>query len=198
MTCPDSNPAESKPPITNRAASNADAHPVETAYQFCPRCGTRSESVGKVPFRCTDCEFANFFGPVAAVGGLVVDDVGRLLLVRRARDPGKGCWGLPGGFVDRNESVEQALAREVVEETALKVSSCRLILTHPNQYNYRGLVAPVIDLFYVCEVVDRDQITLARDELDHYEWVHPTQKHLDHMAFASNRVAIEHWLSMAK
>ena len=69
---------------------------IETAYLFCPRCGTEAVAVGSVPFRCGQCGFANFFGPVAAVGGLVINDAGELLLVRRARDPGKGKWGLPG------------------------------------------------------------------------------------------------------
>ena len=167
---------------------------IESVYKFCPQCGTPNEAVGEIPFRCSECEFASFFGPVAAVGALIVNDVDELLLVRRARDPGKGCWGLPGGFVDRNESVEAALAREIQEETQLVMTTCQLILTGPNQYNYRGIVAPVIDLFYRCEVSNRDQISLALDELDYFQWARPTQEHLGNMAFESNRIAIEHWM----
>ncbi|MEO1616386.1 MAG: NUDIX domain-containing protein, partial [Planctomycetota bacterium] len=82
--------------------------PIEQAYHFCPRCGAAAESVGQVPFQCGKCGFSHYFGPVAAVGGLIVNDADELLLVRRARDPGKGKWGLPGGFVDRGETIEQA------------------------------------------------------------------------------------------
>jgi len=103
---------------------------------------------------------------------------------------------LPGGFVDRNETIEQALAREVMEETKLVVTGLNLMMTKPNHYNYKGVVSPVIDLFYHCEVESIDAIELAIDELDHYIWVRPTSEHLQNMAFVSNRIAIEHWLTL--
>ena len=53
-----------------------------------------------------------------AVGAIAVHD-GRLLLVRRAKDPGRGLWSLPGGGVETGEYLEQAVAREVREETGL-------------------------------------------------------------------------------
>ena len=83
---------------------------VESAFRFCPVCASENPESGAIPFRCEACGYCNFFGPVAAVGALVTRGQDELLLVRRARDPGKGKWGLPGGFVDRDETVEQALA----------------------------------------------------------------------------------------
>lgn len=170
--------------------------PIEEAYKFCPRCGQGNSLLGHIPFKCTECGHASFFGPVAAVGGLVVNSAGELLLVRRARDPGKGMWGLPGGFVDRNESVEFALGREVKEETGLIVTRSDYLMSFPNQYDYNGVVAPVIDFFYVCAVSPGGEITIAEDELEHFEWAIPSAAHLDAMAFASNRAAIEHWLTV--
>ena len=172
-----------------------DSISIENACRFCPRCGKQAEVAGCVPFRCTQCGFANFFGPVAAVGGLVTNEQGELLLVRRAREPGKGKWGLPGGFVDRNETIEQALSREVLEETNLCVKDASYLTSFPNLYEYAGAVSPVIDLFYVCEVVDRGAIRLADGELDSFLWVNPTDEHLAEMAFPSNRRAIEQWLN---
>ena len=123
----------------------------ENALHYCPRCGNQNASVGTIPFRCENCEFTEFFGPVAAVGALVRNVQNEILLVRRARDPGKGLWGLPGGFVDRDETVESALAREVFEETRLVVTTCSFLMTNPNHYEYRGITALVIDLFFVCD-----------------------------------------------
>lgn len=170
------------------------SRPIESCFQCCPACGTENNAVGSVPFRCANCDYANFFGPVAAVGGLIINQ-GQLLLVRRARDPGKGKWGLPGGFVDRNETIEEALAREVMEEVGLELTKSDYLVSYPNQYDYRGMVAPVIDLFYTCQVDATHEIQLEQDELDHFEWVFPTTEHLDHMAFPSNRRALEHWVS---
>jgi len=58
---------------------------------------------------------------VPCVGAVVHDDHGRLLLVRRGREPHRGRWSLPGGRVEPGESPEQAIEREVREETALSV-----------------------------------------------------------------------------
>ncbi|MEM9825522.1 MAG: NUDIX domain-containing protein [Planctomycetota bacterium] len=147
-----------------------------------------------MPFRCSRCRFANFFGPVGAVGGLVIDSEDRLLMVRRARDPGKNQWGLPGGFVDGGESIEQALRREVAEETRLELESFAYLMSGPNQYDYQGVVAPVIDLFFVCRAVDPDAIELERTELNDFVWTKDPGERLENMAFRSNRIAIEFWL----
>lgn len=134
-----------------------------------------------------------FFGPVGAVGALIVNDANELLVVRRSRDPGKGKWGLPGGFVDAQETVDQALRREVFEEVKLEIDSAALLTTFPNQYDYQGVVSQVIDFYFVTRSINAAAIVLELSELDDYEWVHPNNAPLDDMAFDSNRRAIEFW-----
>ena len=58
---------------------------------------------------------------VQAVGAVVHDDRGRLLLVLRGREPSAGVWSIPGGKVEPGESREAAVRREVLEETGLRV-----------------------------------------------------------------------------
>jgi 8-oxo-dGTP diphosphatase len=58
---------------------------------------------------------------VACVGAVVQDAAGRLLLIRRGHDPHVGLWSLPGGRVEDGETPEQAVRREVLEETGLRV-----------------------------------------------------------------------------
>ncbi|WP_026360288.1 NUDIX hydrolase [Amycolatopsis nigrescens] len=59
--------------------------------------------------------------PVRCVGGIAHDQHGSLLLIRRANDPGRGLWSLPGGRVEEGESDIEAVIREMAEETGLIV-----------------------------------------------------------------------------
>src|SRR6185503_14872857 len=60
--------------------------------------------------------------PIVGVGAVVLDGEGRVLLVKRAHEPLKGEWSLPGGGVEIGETLEAALAREILEETGLTVA----------------------------------------------------------------------------
>ena len=75
---------------------------------------------------CPACGRVVYYDPkVAAV--TIVSRKEKVLLVRRANQPGYGLWSVPGGYVDRGEVVEEAAAREVQEETGLEVQIGGLI-----------------------------------------------------------------------
>ena len=59
--------------------------------------------------------------PIVGVGAIVFDREGRVLLVERGRPPGQGLWSIPGGKLEPRETLAQAVAREVLEETGLVV-----------------------------------------------------------------------------
>ena len=60
--------------------------------------------------------------PILGVGALIFDEAGRILLIERGNPPLVGYWSLPGGVVETGERLEDALMREVFEETGLRVS----------------------------------------------------------------------------
>ena len=66
-------------------------------------------------------------GVIRCVGAIITDQAGRLLVVRRGREPGRGLWSVPGGRVEPGETDEQALVRELREETGLAVRAGRLV-----------------------------------------------------------------------
>lgn len=86
---------------------------------------------------------------IRCVGGIVRDTAGQLLLVRRANEPGRGRWSLPGGRVEAGESDADAVAREMLEETGLSVRAGALIGTVE-----RAAADGVYRIYdYACEVV---------------------------------------------
>ena len=60
---------------------------------------------------------------IPCVGAILTDDAGRLLLIKRGHEPGKGLWSIPGGRIEPGETDEEALIREVREETGLVVTA---------------------------------------------------------------------------
>ena len=65
--------------------------------------------------------------PSVTADAVISDPAGRILLVKRKNHPYKGCWALPGGFVNRNETTAEAAVREAAEETGVRAENARLV-----------------------------------------------------------------------
>ena len=88
-------------------------------WRFCPRCaGTLTRDDSSVD--CAACGYKGWSNPVPGVHAMI-ERQGQVLLGRRAFDPGAGCWGLPGGFLEEHEHPLDGLQREVREETGLEI-----------------------------------------------------------------------------
>ena len=127
--------------------------PLLKPFRFCPQCGSERFVDNNVQSkRCLDCGLIYYINPKAAVVALITNEQGDILVCRRAKDPARGALDLPGGFTDLDETAEEAVAREVREETSLIVTETRYLFSLPNLYAYGGLVVPTMDLFFECRV----------------------------------------------
>jgi 8-oxo-dGTP diphosphatase len=169
------------------------SHDDTPPYKFCPVCGSMLEPrVLKItePKRlvCTNtsCGFVFYLDPKIAVGTIIRMASGKIVLVKRAIEPGYGKWVFPGGYVDRGEEVTLAAVREAREEAGLAVKLDHLI----NIYSYAGR-APVIIVYAATMVsgelaVDDEGLEAREFDLDDIPW--------DELAFRSTQEALRDYI----
>ena len=158
------------------------------SYTHCPICGSPDFRLDQNTRKCGNCGFTDFNNPVVAVAVWIVDASNNLLLIERAKDPGKGKFAPPGGFVDAGENLESAARREILEETGITIDTLAYVHSAPNDYTYAGRTRPVCDVFFVARVkeisVTPEQQEVSSWRLVLYDCVDPQQ-----LAFESMRTA---------
>jgi ADP-ribose pyrophosphatase YjhB (NUDIX family) len=157
------------------------------SYRFCPTCGGRLQGRTLKPgdperLVCEACEFVFYMDPKVAVGTVIRAGDDRVVLVRRAIEPGYGLWVFPGGYVDRGEQVLAAAVREAREESGLEIRIDHLI----DVYSYGG-TSPII-IVYAGSVTggelctDEECLEVRLFTADEIPW--------DQLAFPSTREAL--------
>ncbi|MCR4953361.1 MAG: NUDIX domain-containing protein [Treponema sp.] len=122
-------------------------------FNFCPKCGGRSvKNFYNRKWLCSDCGYELYCNIAAAVGVIIYDDDGNILFEIRAKNPRKGFLALPGGFVDADESAEQAVVRECKEELGVEISDVRFLCSNPNTYEYREVEYKTCDIFFAAKL----------------------------------------------
>jgi 8-oxo-dGTP diphosphatase len=140
---------------------------MEQEINFCPRCGSRiglQEKFGKLRPVCPKCGWIHFADPKVAAAVLLEQD-GRVLLVRRVNEPFRGMWTLPAGFVDAGEDPAQAAERECLEETSLSVHATRVVDIIAGREHPRGADFIIV---YSAQLVSG--VPQAGDDADQIGW----------------------------
>ncbi len=99
-------------------------------FTYCPMCGLELKKGfvdGRPRLHCKSCKWINYKNPLPVVSCLISNKKGEVLLIRRGIEPCKGHWALPGGFMEIDETPEEAGKRELFEETGIKARPGRLI-----------------------------------------------------------------------
>ncbi|MDE5898996.1 MAG: NUDIX domain-containing protein [Treponemataceae bacterium] len=125
-------------------------------FHFCPNCGgtaVRYEDGKK--WRCEECNFTLYNNVAAAVAAIISDRDGNVLFEVRAKEPRKGLLALPGGFCNYDETAEEAVRRECLEETGVAPEKTAFLCTFPNDYSYKGIAYKTCDLFFTAELPER-------------------------------------------
>lgn len=159
-------------------------------FTYCPACAAAAGPVTRVnEFRCAACGFRFFQNNAAAVMAICADGRGRVLFLVRGRDPGRGLLGMPGGFVDPGETLEEALERELREEIGLVGASYRYLVSFPNTYLFAGVTYRTCDTVFAC-TGDFSALKADPGEVADMEWLDPACVDPGRIAFESVRRAL--------
>ena len=161
-------------------------------FKYCPSCGEPNlQSNDPKSLVCLSCGFIYYHSPVAVAVG-IVEYEDQIIITKRAREPQKGLLALPGGFVDYQESLESALARELHEELNLSLSQFTYLCSYWEKYLFREVVCFSTIAFFI---VRTDDIAMAEanDDIEPFFLVRPQDIDSRDLAFVSDRVALDNY-----
>ncbi len=157
---------------------------------FCPYCGSRLKRIKRGERErayCPRCQIVHYHNPLPATAALLKGPEGEILLVRRAKEPARGKWSLPGGFIEAEETPEEGVLRELEEETGIRGKVVKLLGVVTERSPFYG---PLIILGYH---VTAERGTLrAGDDAEEVRYF-PVQE-MPEVAFASHRKLIAQFL----
>ncbi len=159
------------------------------SFYFCPNCGAKLYSTSD-PFAaqtCDRCGRTHYHNSKPCAGALIVKD-GRVLLVKRAVEPFKDCWDIPGGFLEAGEHPPDGMLREVREETGLEVRVKKLLGVYMDR-NARNGDDEIFTLnhYYIVEPIAGE--LRAADDVDEFHWF-PLDALPERIAFEHARVVL--------
>ena len=153
-------------------------------WRLCPRCGRSLSRTPDGHLECAGCGARYYANSAPAVQGLLVRDE-RVLLARRAIEPRRGYWDLPGGFLEEGEEPLDGLAREFREETGLEVRPLEWLGTHVERYQHYF----VLGLTWLVEAEGEPR---AADDVEELAWFGPGELPAE-MAFPHQDDLVRAW-----
>lgn len=168
--------------------------------EYCGHCGTKLEQQEEFVWWCSNCSAHRFANPKPATE-LVLYRNGKILLSKRAVEPGKGKFDMPGGFVEEHEAAEEALAREIEEELGLTQKDYeepQYLRSYNTEYPYGGVVHRVLVLVYAARMHEAvtpkalDDVAatmwMQQSEINDVDWSHAESKKNAEIAFSQRVV----------
>ncbi|MBN2256813.1 MAG: NUDIX domain-containing protein [Anaerolineaceae bacterium] len=157
---------------------------METLY--CLQCGTvleKREWCGSSHLVCPDCDWVYFEDPKVAVG-VLVEQKGQILLVKRKNEPMPGYWSIPAGFMNAHEDPRKAAERECLEETGLRVEAGKIASVIDGREHPKGA-----DIVIAYHAIVLGGILQAGDDAEEVAFF--SRDSLPPLAFRATRIILE-------
>jgi len=155
-------------------------------WRLCPRCGHDVELRERGHLACPSCGSGYYANSAPAVQGVLERD-GKVLLAKRAIEPRRGMWDIPGGFLEEGEEALDGLRRELREETGLEVEPVEWLGAFLDPYGDHW----VLGLSWVVHGEGEPQ---AADDVAELAWFAPDELPGE-MAFATQTEVLRRWIA---
>jgi ADP-ribose pyrophosphatase YjhB (NUDIX family) len=176
---------------TNLASGGGVPPWMASSLNFCSRCGTQLEfgaidGEDRERLACPSCGHIAYVNPRLVVTVFPITEAGQLVLIRRGIEPGKGWWAQPGGFLEVDETVNQAAIRETWEETGLLIEPGEIIGL------YTRLEAAVVTIAFEAKIVGG--LATPTREATEIKAFAPEDIPWSEIAFSTTTWALRDWL----
>ena len=171
----------------------------DNRFNFCPECGGKNIKtlMNGRKWLCPDCGFELYNNVASAVGLVIQNSKGEILLEKRAKDPRKGYLTLPGGFSEPDETAEESAVRECMEEIGVRPEKIEYLCTFPNDYEYKSVHYKTCDMFFTAILPEEFVLKPQAGEVESFVWA-KIQEEGDlekyPIAFESGRKTLLKWL----
>jgi ADP-ribose pyrophosphatase YjhB (NUDIX family) len=180
---------------TNLASGGGVPKWMASSLKFCSRCGSvlqfgAIDGEDRDRLACPSCGHIAYVNPRLVVTVFPITEAGQIVLIRRGIEPGKGSWAQPGGFLEVDETVNQAAIRETWEETGLLVEPGEIIGL------YTRLEAAVVTLAFEARIVGG--LAAPTPEATEIKAYAPEDLPWSEIAFSTTTWALRDWLTLRR
>ena len=159
--------------------------------EYCSNCGLKNKNGyidGNIRFHCQECKTIHYENP-KPTATLICPNGNSILLGKRAYNPGKGEWGLPGGFMELNESLEEAAIRELKEETNLNGTVNHILGTCSH---YGSIFGDVLLIGLIVDLQNDLSLMKAGDDVSELQFFNINK--LPDLAFECHRKIVSYYI----
>ena len=167
----------------------------ELDLEFCARCGARTIPTQTPHVRYRSCPHcgSDFYTNPRPCNAIIITDVnGRVLLTKRAFDPGKGKWDLPGGFIDCEETAEESVRREAQEELGVELDDIKYMNSGYDRYVFKGMNYHTLGFVFTAKIRGAEA-PQPHDDVSEIRYFSREEIDMDALAFPVLRTTLEYF-----
>lgn len=142
---------------------------------------------------CESCNLEYYINP-APCNGVLITKGNSILLVRRKLDPQKGKLDFAGGFIERGESVEESIKREIQEELGCRIKQLSYFRSYADTYEFKGITYATLGMIFTAELED-DAVVTPADDVSEYLYIDKHTIPFEEIAFPSVARALADYVS---